>query len=95
MELRHPTLATSGGTFVDGEKWGALDGTLAVACLKASRVLFLNFDAGGKLLQRSARPAALRQYGRIRTVSNAENGDLLVTTDNGGGNDVILRVSPR
>jgi glucose/arabinose dehydrogenase len=90
----NPTLATSGGTFVDGEEWGALDGALAVACLKASRVVFLTFDAHGKL-QRARMPRALRQYGRIRQVSNAENGDLLVTTDNGGGDDVILRVSPR
>ena len=90
----YPTLATSGGGFVNGDKWGALDGALAVACLKASRVVFLTFDANGKL-QRVRAPRELRQYGRIRQVSSAENGDLLVTTDNGGGNDVILRVSPR
>ena len=65
-----------------------------VACLKASRVLFITFDANGKQ-QKVRAPRDLRQYGRIRQISNAENGDLLVTTDNGGGNDVILRVSPR
>ena len=90
----NPTLATSGGGFVNGDKWGALDGALAVACLKASRVLFLTFDKSGKLKKVRA-PRALRQYGRIRQVSSAENGDLLVTTDNGGGDDVILRVSPK
>jgi glucose/arabinose dehydrogenase len=89
-----PTLATSGGSFVDGAKWRALDGALAVACLKASRVLFLTFDAKGKLLK-VRQPRALRQFGRIRQVSTSQNGDMLVTTDNGGGNDVILRVSPR
>jgi glucose/arabinose dehydrogenase len=89
-----PTLATSGGTFVTGDRWGALSGALAVACLKASRVVFLSFDAGGKL-QRVRMPRVLRQFGRIRTVANGLNGDLLVTTDNGGGRDVILRVSPR
>ena len=47
----NPTLATSGGTFVSGQKWGPLNGTLAVACLKASRVLFLKFNANGKLLR--------------------------------------------
>ena len=88
------TLATSGGGFVNGAKWGALDGALAVACLKASRVLFLTFDKSGKL-QRVRAPRELRQYGRIRQVTSAENGDLLVTTDNGGGGDLILRVSPR
>jgi glucose/arabinose dehydrogenase len=90
----NPTLATSGGSFVNGTKWGALDGTLAVACLKASRVLFLTFNAKGKL-QKVRTPRALKQFGRIRQVVQSANGDLLVTTDNGGGNDVILRVSPR
>src|SRR4249919_2613246 len=47
----NPTLATSGGSFVNGDKWGALDGALAVACLKASRVVFLTFDKSGKLLR--------------------------------------------
>ena len=63
----NPTLATSGGAFVNGDKWGALDGALAVACLKASRVLFLTFDGDGKL-QKVRAPRALRQYGRIRQV---------------------------
>jgi glucose/arabinose dehydrogenase len=88
-----PTLATSGGGFVNGAKWRALNGALAVACLKASRVLFLTFDSRGKLLK-VRQPKALQQYGRIRQVSSSENGDLLITTDNGGGSDVILRVSP-
>jgi glucose/arabinose dehydrogenase len=90
----NPTLATSGGSFANGAKWGALNGALAVACLKASRVLFLTFNAQGKL-SKVRQPKALRRFGRIRTVSRSQNGDLLVTTDNGGGNDVILRVSPR
>jgi glucose/arabinose dehydrogenase len=90
----YPTLATSGGTFIQGSQWGKLDGALAVACLKASRVLFLTFDAAGDLTKVRS-PRALRGHGRIRQVSNASNGDLLVTTDNGGGHDVILRVSPR
>jgi aldose sugar dehydrogenase len=89
-----PTKATSGGSFVNGAKWGALDGALAVACLKASRVLFLTFDAAGTL-QKVRQPRALKKWGRIRTAVQASNGDLLVTTDNGSGNDVILRVRPK
>jgi glucose/arabinose dehydrogenase len=90
----YPTLATSGGSFVNGPKWGALDGAMAVACLKASRVVFLTFNGKGKL-QRVRTPRALKGHGRIRQVVQSANGDLLVTTDNGGGNDVILRVRPR
>ena len=90
----YPTVATSGGTFVYGKEWGALDGALAVACLKAGRVLFLTFDGNGKL-KRKRVPAALTRYGRLRTVTQMPDGSLLVTTSNGGGNDVILRVSAK
>ncbi|NYD42269.1 PQQ-dependent sugar dehydrogenase [Nocardioides panaciterrulae] len=89
-----PTLATSGCRFVRGSKWGALDGTLAVAALKASRVIFLTFDASGHLRKVRA-PAALQHDGRLRSVTVAPNNDLLITTDNGNGQDAILRVSPR
>jgi glucose/arabinose dehydrogenase len=89
-----PTLATSGATFVSGRKWGALNGTLAVAALKGSRVLFLTFNASGKLVK-TRTPAALRRYGRLRSVSTADNGDLLITTDTGSGGGAVLRVSPR
>jgi aldose sugar dehydrogenase len=40
-------------------------------------------------------PAALRQYGRLRSVSRADNGDLLITTDTDSGGGAVLRVSPR
>lgn len=90
----YPTLATSGGTWVNGAEWGALDDTFAVAALKASRVVFLKFDANGKLL-RVRTPDALRHYGRLRSITQLPGGDLLVTTDNGGGTDVVLRVHPR
>ncbi|GAA2143710.1 PQQ-dependent sugar dehydrogenase [Nocardioides koreensis] len=89
----NPTLATSGGTFVRGRAWGALNGTLAVAALKAGRIVFLTFDAAGHL-QRARAPKALQRFGRLRSVTLAPNHDLLVTTDNGNGNDAILRVSP-
>jgi glucose/arabinose dehydrogenase len=89
-----PTVATSGGAFVYGAEWGALDGNLAVACLKASRVIFMKFDASGDL-RRTRVPAALRQFGRLRAVTLAPDGALLVTTSNGGGSDSILRVTPR
>lgn len=88
-----PTLATSGGSFVNGSEWGAYDGALTVAVQKSERVLFLSFDKRGKLLKVRT-PEVLRQYGRIRTTWQLANGDLLVTTDNGDGQDVILRVRP-
>jgi glucose/arabinose dehydrogenase len=88
-----PTKATSGGSFVYGKKWGALDGAMAVAALKDEQILFLSFDARGRL-QRVRVPDALTHYGRLRSVTQV-GGSLLVTTDNGNGNDVVLRVHPR
>ena len=63
-----------------GKQWGRLDGTLAVACLEGNRVIFMKFDRAGRLQVDQARPARLRQFGRLRSVSVAPNGDLLVTT---------------
>lgn len=88
-----PTRATSGAAWVYGDRWGRLDGTLAVAALKASRVIFMKFDRAGDFTWARA-PQKLRSFGRLRSVSIAQNGDLLVTSDNDGG-DAVIRVSPR
>jgi len=88
-----PTLATSGATWVHGAQWGSYDGTLAVAALKASRLVFFKFDSAGNLLW-TRTPDAVTHFGRLRSVTRARNGDLLVTTSNGTG-DAVLRVSPR
>ena len=87
-----PTVATSGASFVEGRQWGWYDGTLAVAALKAGELLFMKFDANGKLLGVRT-PAAMKRYGRLRAVTALADGSLLVTTDN-GGTDVVLRVRP-
>jgi aldose sugar dehydrogenase len=88
-----PTPATSGAAFVRGKKWGAYNGALAVACLEGSRVIFMKFDASGDLRWTRA-PEALRNFGRLRSVTVAPNNDLLITSDNDTG-DAIIRVSPR
>lgn len=91
------TLATSGATWVRGRQWGVLNGTLAVASLKANRLTFLKFDKNGKLMS-VRNPAALRTSGRLRSVTVAPNGDLLITTSNSTDQspdaDVVLRVHP-
>jgi len=89
-----PTLATSGAAWVYGRKWGRLNGTLAVAALKANRVVFMKFDRRGRL-QWTRSPEALRQLGRLRSVTLTPDRSLLLTTDNDGGSDAILRVTPR
>ncbi len=89
----YPTIAASGAAWVTGTRWRAYDGTLAVAALKGERVLFLDFDKSLRLRSTGA-PAALRRYGRLRSVTRLPGGDLLLTTSN-GSDDKILRVSPR
>ncbi len=88
-----PTVATSGAAWVRGGQWGRLDGTLAVAALKAGEVLFMRFDQAGALSS-VTKPPELTGLGRLRSITSARNGDLLVTTDN-GARDRVLRVSPR
>ncbi len=88
-----PTVATSGAVWVAGAQWGSLDGTLAVAALKASEVLFLRFDSEGRFV-RAIQPQSLQRFGRLRSLTLAANGDLLATTDN-GSDDGVLRISPR
>ena len=90
----YPTLATSGAAFVPSTGWGKLNGTLAVAALKANRLMFVKFDASGHF-KWSKSPKKLHQLGRLRSVTVAPDGSLLVTTDNDNYSDWVLRVRPR
>lgn len=88
-----PTLATSGAAWVHGKRWGRLAGTLAVAALKGSRIVFMRFNDKGHLVRTWA-PKRLRRYGRLRSVTTTPGGALLVTTAN-GADDAVLRIRPK
>lgn len=90
-----PTLATSGAVWVRGRQWGAYNGALAVAALKASRLLFMKFDSSGKLLWVRVPPRLNGDFGRLRSVTLGGRGALYVTTANGGGGDRVIKVTPR
>jgi glucose/arabinose dehydrogenase len=90
-----PTLAPSGATFVTGTEWGAYDGLLLVALLKARGVLALRLDDAGALQEAFRLPELEGRFGRLRSVVQGTDGALYVTTDNGGGEDALLRVTPR
>jgi glucose/arabinose dehydrogenase len=89
-----PTLATSGATFLDGEQWGDLDGVLVVGLLKDTGVLALRLDDDGALVEAFQLAELDGTHGRIRTVQLGTDGALYATTDN-GGDDALLRVTPR
>jgi glucose/arabinose dehydrogenase len=89
------TIATCGGTFLDGARWGAYDGLMLLGVLKGQGVLALRLDRDGALEQQFRLPELEGTHGRIRTVQQGTDGDLYVTTDNGGGDDQLLRVTPR
>ncbi len=90
-----PTLATSGATFLEGDQWGAYEGLLVVGLLKAQGVLALRLDGAGALQEQFRLPELQGAHGRIRSVLQGSDGALYVTTDNGGGDDRLLRVTPR
>ncbi|WP_029433501.1 sorbosone dehydrogenase family protein [Blastococcus sp. URHD0036] len=89
-----PTIATSGATFLAGEQWGVYDGLLVVGVLKDTGLLALRIDAVGGLVEQFRVPELEDAYGRIRTPQLGSDGALYVTTDNGGGEDQLLRVTP-
>ncbi|GAA3155579.1 PQQ-dependent sugar dehydrogenase [Blastococcus jejuensis] len=89
-----PTIAPSGATFVEGSDWGAYDGTLLIGLLKGQGVLALRLDDEGTLVEQFRLPELDGTEGRIRSVRQTRDGALYVTTDNGGGADRLLRITP-
>src|SRR5688572_15304928 len=85
------TLATSNGTFMNGDNWAPWRNDLFVATLKEQDVRRLVFnDTGGRAYSRSTLYDG--RWGRLRAAVRAPGGnDLYVTTSN-GGSDRIIRI---
>lgn len=87
-----PTVATCDAAFLTGEQWGEYDGALAVSTLKGQHLMLVTLD--GDEVASTAKPAELDgEHGRLRAVTAAGDGTLLVGTS-GGDDDKVLRVTP-
>lgn len=87
-----PTLAPGGAAFLDDPAWGEWNGALAVSMLKTSQLVLMKLSEDGRSVMDMA--TILRDdHGRLRSVTAEPDGSLLVTTSNGGA-DEVLRVSP-
>ncbi|MCU1620036.1 MAG: Soluble quinoprotein glucose/sorbosone dehydrogenase [Modestobacter sp.] len=91
----NPTIATCGGTFLAGAQWGNYQGLLLLGVQKGTGVLALRIGADGALAEQFRLPEVEDDYGRIRTPQLGIDGALYLTTDNGSGDDQLLRVTPR
>jgi glucose/arabinose dehydrogenase len=85
------TFALSGATFISGSQWKQWNGALAIALLKDSKLLLLKLDSAGHPIDAGL---AIDNRGRLRSPVQGPDGSLYITTDNGGGTDVILKVTP-
>ena len=90
----NPTLATSGATFLEGRAWGAWEGRLAVATLKARSLRVFEFAEDGTFVSQLTVPELDGHYSRLRTPMMGPDGALYVSTSNGRGRDRILRIVP-
>ncbi|HSU11424.1 MAG TPA: PQQ-dependent sugar dehydrogenase [Pseudonocardia sp.] len=88
-----PVEAVAGAAFVSGPQWGDLDGTLAVAALRGSKLLLMTIGADGAVTS-VAEPGPLDgTFGRLRAVRTGPDGALFVSTSN-GDDDRVLRIDP-
>ena len=88
-----PTLATSGGIFLEGSHWGDWEGRFAVASLKDSTLRIFEFANDGAFVNQVVVSELNGTFGRLRTPMMGPDGALFITTSN-GSNDKILRVEP-
>ena len=93
-----PTLATSGGIFLEGEQWGLWEGRLAVATLKGRSLRIFEFTEDGTFVSHVV-PEELDHFGdrdhRLRTPMIGPDHALYLSTSTRGWRDEILRVTPQ
>lgn len=84
------TIAVSGADVLLNPKWGSYRGSVVLAVQKDMHIRRLS-NNDGKL---GGESVFFDGVGRVRSVVEAPNGDLYVTTDNKRSNDKIVIISP-
>lgn len=87
------TVAVSGLDIINGQEWGKLNGVALVAVQKRQHVRALVIDHVTRELVEEFE--FINNLGRVRSVVQAPNGDIYIATDNGGGDDKIVRLTVR
>lgn len=90
-ESGRPTLAVAGLTIINGEEWGNWNGLIIMANLKSKHIRLLRPNGLEKVDDLGE---IIKNYGRIRSLHQSEDGVIYFTTDNGGSKDIIGRISP-
>jgi glucose/arabinose dehydrogenase len=86
-----PTLALSGATFLEGERWGDWSGVLAVATLKATHLHIYFMSAAGEVTDDFR---VIEDQGRLRSPRQGPDGLLYITNDGSGSGGRVLQVTP-
>ncbi|MFD7654592.1 PQQ-dependent sugar dehydrogenase [Actinosynnema sp. NPDC059797] len=87
-----PTEAICDAAFLRGERWGDLEGVLAVTALKGEKVLLFTVTQEGGVHSVSIPPELEGAHGRLRGAELGPDGALYVTTSN-GEDDKVLKVT--
>jgi glucose/arabinose dehydrogenase len=85
-----PTIAPSSITFLTHSRWSLWQGWAAMAVLKGEHVRLLGITGEGLIGEKEI---LKDDFGRIRTVIEGPLGEMYLTTDNGSGNDKIIKIS--
>ena len=87
------TEAVCAATFLEGDQWGTLNGTLVITALKGAKVIFLTLSKEGDVVSVAVPPEFSSTFGRLRAARSGPDGALYLTSSN-GDDDKLLRVTP-
>jgi aldose sugar dehydrogenase len=87
------TEAVCAATFLEGDQWGTLNGTLVITALKGAKVIFLSLSEAGDVTSVAVPSEFDSTFGRLRAARSGPDGALYLTSSN-GSDDKLLRVTP-